>query len=187
MNVNVFCDVDGVLNRFPVAKTNPNTLPTDRFRKYDKFRFYDNDGHKYKFTYSRDAVPLLENIFNSENVTFYWFTTWFDVAVRVLDPVYHIKNSRVLSFLNRDDDWAHVEKNVALKRAYSAGVFGDPFIWLDDVATAEFIPQGEDSVLNSASVWDVFHVDSLVIKPDERVGVTADHIALMNDFIKAHK
>jgi hypothetical protein len=173
----LFLDFDGVVN-FSASRSaytkNRDTLG------YARRTALLSGGSLYNVQYSAELVKKLNDAHEEHKFNWLWLTTWHKDAVAVVDKHLGTESDGFV-------DWSpHAgvrlgqteAQVVAVRAANKLSVLkenygGEPFIWVDDDATDNFNPTD-------------FPVPHLVVKPDERYGITRTDWDKMTEFMRTH-
>jgi len=177
MSMKLFLDFDGVVNFFSSRSAYSKNRDTLGYMRRTSLL---SGGSLYDVQYSAELVKKLNDTHQELGFTWLWLTTWHKDAVAVVDKALGTQSDGFV-------DWSpHAgvrfgqseAQTVAVRASNKLSVlkanYGDePFIWVDDDATDNFNP-------------DDFPVPHLVVKPDERYGITRTDWDKMAEFMRAH-
>lgn len=157
----LFLDVDGVLNRI---STTGDSWPDFELHKAMPF-----GRGPYHLHLSRAMGAALSAL----PVEIVWLTTWAEEAPRLIAPLLGLPEYPVAGVGGIYGNW----KWACLENYIDSHDPHRPFIWIDDDA----IPWTASADFNEMG-WD----KHLLIRPDERLGVTPEHIEEIARFCKEH-
>lgn len=128
-------------------------------------------GERYfNLNWSAELVRKLDEL----NADWLWLTSWKEDAPEFLDPMLGVKSAGALDWdYSKATNFNHALKFVALLADQDANP--RPFVWVDDEATVAF---DADAFLTP--------VPHLVVCPDDEVGLTADDLAAITEFVTKH-
>lgn len=184
-NVVFFSDVDGVVHGRHFEKNG------DKIERYpDENLHFDmnasfwfvEDG--YKFYWSEEMVDWIYSLISSGAVDFKWLTKWKQHAVNKLNPIFGFPEYvTYLDWHAPKSDVNHDGKGVALLELYKnlAEDERTPFIWVDDIATRNYIPGSKYE-----NVFKELKVPHLIIQTDYRYGITKENQRDINEFIRRY-
>lgn len=173
----LFLDFDGVVNYF--GSRSAFNRNKDCFGYSRKGTLYSEKG-ALSVNYAAELVKKLNDAHNKYGFTWLWLTTWVREAKVLVDPRLGTHSDGYvdwdpdsgITFAMKDPEVVAIRaarKIAALKANFD----GEPFVWIDDDATDGF---------NS----DDFTVPHLVVKPDEKFGITKSDWDKVLAFLDAH-
>lgn len=164
--VNFYCDVDGVLN-VPRKSYRSGVRTQIIFMKLPTLGKYFTKV-PYRITWQSEVTDVLAGL----PVHFVWLTAWNQQATKIWEPLTGIQSREVLHYNFRLREMkTHVSKYSLLQAHQRDNP--SPFVWVDDIATKQY----------DEADWEG-HNSHLVIRPDPKFGLTVDHIAQVQDFIR---
>lgn len=182
-NIAFFSDVDGVVHGRHFEKDGQKIERTPDLNIHFDMNasfWFKEDG--YNFYWSEEMVDWIYDLISSGAVDFKWLTKWKHHAVNKLNPIFGFPE--YVTYLDWDapkTDINHDGKGVALLNLYRNLPKEErvPFIWVDDIATRDYIPGGK-----YGQAFKEFKVPTLIIQTDYRYGITKENQAEINRFIE---
>jgi hypothetical protein len=169
----LFLDFDGVVN-FDASRSKYNRN-RDGLGYLRRDTLYSRHG-SFSVNYSSELVKKLNDLHSLYGFDWKWLTTWVNEAVVLVDPRVGTHSD---GFVDWDPETGITRDNLVTARAkrkyaaLKANYNGEPFIWVDDEATVEFVASD-------------FDVPTLVIAPDPLYGITKTDLTRISDFLAAH-
>lgn len=171
----IYCDVDGVLALFIHSYEGT----------YADFDALGNSKAEVMFERAYGAPFIAALRWNSEiisavgelsrrdDVDFVWLTSWRDQAPTHLDSLWNIESKGYVPWQQKFSDFNHTFKCIGLEAIEKESP--SRFVWIDDFAIqSHHIERLEKS-----------HRDNfLTIVPENKVGLTLEHLSLITEFFK---
>lgn len=182
----LFCDFDGVINRFAL----PANVPAmeGSFDDNKKTRIsVDEYGlrNNYTIRYSRRVVSFFKDLIEAHPDTFIWVTSWANHTHK-LDRLLGVPPQEWLNIYEYFAYENNRRKHLALDEYFKNNTDSvSAYIWLDDEAT-----QGYANVDASGNTVEplskISDLPSLVIQTDDRYGLVEKHLTQISEFLKIH-
>lgn len=179
--IDMFLDIDGVINVIPHPHKDKNTLP--HLKTWDTWNTIEV--LDFPITYSPTLIDHLNRI--SEKVNIIWLTTWRDQAVTDFAPAVGLNTFDYIDPKGSEYPWGTAAGFAAgpeMRWWKLNGVLdnldtGHPFIWLDD----DLRSNTKKFVRGLAKDMDI---PNLMFIPFESKGIEPDHMARIDEFIVEH-
>jgi hypothetical protein len=168
----LFLDVDGVLNAFEFDSN---------FATFTDFEVHEvtvDEGNGFRMIYDLCLSRSMGRAIAALPAEIVWVTTWERNADSMVAPIVDLpRGLRVLDkpdgFAGHDTDW----KFDVVRSALTSDM--RPFVWIDDDMET-FRSERE-----SARAWSAtLPVESLLLSPDPRSGLTHGDLDAVEDFLK---
>lgn len=162
-------DVDGVIN--PDIKHSLRAqarYPEFHWRQIKLFPAGFING--LRIIYADEVVLFIWEMYRSGLVEIKWLTTWVEDANLLLVPALHLPALDVVGF-DKDAKAPGPWWKLPLAQRESAG---RPLIWTDD----------DLAFSTAAQEWLSGRSDVVAIAPDEKRGLTLEHMQLIREFVK---
>jgi hypothetical protein len=154
----VLIDVDGVLNVIATAKERRRLCYHEGWRQ----KRVETGVGAFRLFWNPDTGPLLNRLAAETGAELAWGTTWEEYANLIVGPLVGLPRLPVASV----SDFPHKANGIVPFTA------GRPFVWFDDEPDA-------------AEVTAVLAIGQphLVVKVDEREGLTEQHVAAAREWL----
>lgn len=158
---------------------------------FNKNAYLESFPPKYQnltIRYSSELMERIAALVHAGKVNFVWLTTWQSEAIRLLNPMFGLPEDTPFLNWNHTSDLGQVRKGWALADYYEKLENKPKFVWVDDVATENFVNSGLTST-GMYPIGDTFpHMDgveSLIIQTDGHWGISRAEIDLIENFLKS--
>lgn len=159
-----FLDVDGVINA-----VDPDPADRDRYIRVD----VSADGKTYPIHYRPAVVDFINAVHRRGAADIVWLTTWRGHADTALAPALGLDGF----------GW--------LKRSGGSSASKSPWWWktkaltkhLRDRPDGRFVWTDDETRTRAPAAVGALRARGLVIAPDERVGLSDDHLAAIADYL----
>lgn len=184
-NKKLFCDFDGVINRFLLPANAPANDKAFSDNKKTAITIHTNYSQraKYIIRYSQTVVSFFRDFINGNEGSFVWLTSWAG-HTHHLDKLLGVGPQEWINIYDYPAFDNSRMKHVALEE-YLKDNDVSSYVWLDDEAT-----QGYRNVTGAAVRVEPVNVFSnhpaLVIQPDDRYGLVRDHLVMIREFWDSH-
>jgi hypothetical protein len=206
----VFCDFDGVLNVMPYDRVwvgdDEKNGAWNSYGIWDKNNWkvvevapdpkkhfvWDNivdmpsENGTFTLRVSTELATRLGDLIRSGAIQFVWLTTWREEAVKLLNPLLGFpEDTPYLPWARRRSDYTHIGKFTALREFMEAIAPEErqPFIWIDDVATHDFINNAKKHTRSTFDFKKKLGVSSLILETDPLYGISRSEMKRIDSFL----
>jgi len=162
-----YCDVDGVLN------LRKHSAPKSLVKKIVWKKYSLQNGSGVPMFHLLKYDPIVVEEISQLPVELVWLSAWNKYARTILEPLTSLVSTRVLEYRLTMKD-LRTEKGKYVLLVADQKQNPSPFIWVDNVATKNFVPAD----------WVNHPYPYLVITPHSHYGLTVKHIEEIKFFLK---